>query len=167
MNTFKKPLSGGVLLDSTVPEFDALSVITGQATELVCALINQSKTVTLDDLSALMNKATSAVITSWEAAGTRANTNPNLVPAVPIEESVKDDYIVCLEDGKHLQMLKRHLKTVYNMTLAQYKERWGLSSDYPVVAPSYARRRSDIAKVTGLGNGRRSKRHKLNDRAVA
>ncbi len=94
-----------------------------------------------------------------------ANRNPNslknrspLVPAVPIEESVTDDYIICLEDGKKLQMLKRHLNTVYNMNLDQYKERWGLPNDYPVVSPSYARRRSQIAKNTGLGmNGRRKK----------
>ena len=167
MSTFRKPLNSGVLLDSSVPAFNALSVITGQATELVCALIGKLKDVNADDLYDLMNKATSAVITAWEDAGTRANTNPNLVPAVPIEESVKDDYIVCLEDGKRLQMLKRHLKTVYNMSLEQYKERLGLSNEYPVVAPSYAKRRSDIAKVTGLGNGRRSKRRKYGDRAVA
>jgi predicted transcriptional regulator len=77
---------------------------------------------------------------------------PELIPAVPIEESVQDDYIVCLEDGKRLQMLKRHLSTVYNMSIEQYKERWGLSMDYPVVSPNYARRRSEIAKTTGLGN---------------
>lgn len=81
-----------------------------------------------------------------------------LVPAVPIEESIKDDYVVCLEDGKKLQMLKRHLKTVYNMTVEQYKERWGLPMDYPVVAPNYAKRRSAIAKNTGLGMTGRRKR---------
>lgn len=72
-------------------------------------------------------------------------------PAVPINKSVTDEYIVCLEDGKKLQMLKRHLKTVYNMSIEQYKERWGLPSDYPVVSPNYAKRRSDIAKTSGLG----------------
>lgn len=74
-----------------------------------------------------------------------------LVPAVQIEDSINEDYIVCLEDGKQLQMLKRHLSTVYNMTPEQYKERWGLPVDYPMVAPSYALRRSQIAKDTGLG----------------
>lgn len=72
-------------------------------------------------------------------------------PAVPINKSVTEDYIICLEDGKKLQMLKRHLKTVYNLTVEQYRERWGLPSDYPVVAPSYAKRRSEIAKSSGLG----------------
>lgn len=86
--------------------------------------------------------------------GTR-NLGP-LTPAVPIEDSITEDYIVCLEDGKRLQMLKRHLKTVYKMSVDQYKERWGLPHDYPVVAPSYAKRRSQIAKNTGLGmTGRR------------
>ncbi|MDR3224327.1 MAG: MucR family transcriptional regulator [Holosporales bacterium] len=85
------------------------------------------------------------------------NNKPAPTPAVPIEESIHDDYIICLEDGKKLQMLKRHLTTVYGMTIEQYKERWGLSSDYPVVSPSYARRRSAIAKTTGLGSSGRKK----------
>lgn len=70
---------------------------------------------------------------------------------VSVEDSIHDDYIICLEDGKKLQMLKRHLSTVYNMTPEQYRERWGLPTDYPMVAPNYAKRRSSIAKQTGLG----------------
>lgn len=85
-------------------------------------------------------------------------------PAVAINKSVTDDYIVCLEDGKKLQMLKRHLKTVYNLTVEQYRERWGLPSDYPVVAPNYAKRRSEIAKSSGLGMSRhRRKKLKVVD----
>ena len=72
-------------------------------------------------------------------------------PAVPVKKSVFADHIVCLEDGKKLKMLKRHLKTAYNMTPEQYRERWGLSADYPMVAPSYARHRSSLAKKIGLG----------------
>jgi predicted transcriptional regulator len=72
-------------------------------------------------------------------------------PAVPVKRSVFPDYIICLEDGKKLKMLKRHLKTAYNMTPEQYRERWGLQSDYPMVAPSYARHRSSLAKKIGLG----------------
>lgn len=72
-------------------------------------------------------------------------------PAVPIKKSVQPDYIVCLEDGKQLKMLKRHLKTAYNMTPEEYKERWGLPSDYPMVAPNYAEKRSRLAKDIGLG----------------
>ncbi|MBY0281487.1 MAG: MucR family transcriptional regulator [Alphaproteobacteria bacterium] len=84
--------------------------------------------------------------------------NSPLKPAVSISESVTDEYIVCLEDGKKLQMLKRHLKTVYNMSIAEYKKRWGLPESYPTVSPAYAKRRSEIAKTSGLGlSGRRKK----------
>jgi predicted transcriptional regulator len=72
-------------------------------------------------------------------------------PAVPIRKSVHDDYIVCLEDGRKLKMLKRHLMTAYNMTPAQYRERWGLPADYPMVAPNYASQRSKLARDIGLG----------------
>lgn len=77
-------------------------------------------------------------------------------PAVPIEESIQPDYIVCLEDGKRMKMLKRHLKTSYNMTPDQYRERWGLPANYPMVAPNYATRRQDIARKIGLGTHRKN-----------
>jgi predicted transcriptional regulator len=73
------------------------------------------------------------------------------VPAVPVKQSVKSDFIVCLEDGKKLKMLKRHLMTAYQMTPAQYRMRWGLPADYPMVAPNYAKVRSSLAKKIGLG----------------
>jgi predicted transcriptional regulator len=73
------------------------------------------------------------------------------VPAVPVKQSVKPDFIICLEDGKKLKMLKRHLMTSYKMTPAQYRARWGLPSDYPMVAPNYAKVRSSLAKKIGLG----------------
>lgn len=72
-------------------------------------------------------------------------------PAVPIRKSVTDDYIICLEDGKKLKMLKRHLKSAYNMSPEEYRERWGLAADYPMVAPNYAKQRSNLAKELGLG----------------
>jgi len=72
-------------------------------------------------------------------------------PAVPVKKSVFPDHIVCLEDGKKLKMLKRHLKTAYDMTPEQYRERWGLPPEYPMVAPNYARHRSSLAKKIGLG----------------
>jgi predicted transcriptional regulator len=75
-------------------------------------------------------------------------------PAVPIRKSITPDYIFCLEDGKKLKMLKRHLKTAYDMTPDQYRERWGLASDYPMVAPNYAEQRRDLAKKIGLGTSR-------------
>ena len=72
-------------------------------------------------------------------------------PAVPIKQSVKPDYIVCLDDGKKLKMLKRHLRTAYNMTPAEYRKRWDLPRDYPMVAPNYSKQRSQLAKNIGLG----------------
>lgn len=74
-----------------------------------------------------------------------------LKPAVNPKRSVTDDYIVCLEDGKKLKMLKRHLKTAYDMTPDDYRKKWGLAHDYPMVAPSYARKRQQLAKKIGLG----------------
>ena len=75
-------------------------------------------------------------------------------PAVPVKKSVLADYIICLEDGKKLKMLKRHLKTAYNMTPEQYRERWELPVTYPMVAPNYAAHRSSLAKKIGLGTKR-------------
>jgi predicted transcriptional regulator len=72
-------------------------------------------------------------------------------PAVPIKKSIHPDYLICLEDGKKLKMLKRHLKSAFNMTPEQYRERWGLPADYPMVAPNYAEKRSELAKKIGLG----------------
>src|SRR5690606_12556161 len=76
---------------------------------------------------------------------------PRPEPAVSIRASVKPDYIVCLEDGKKLKMLKRHLMTHYNMTPEEYRRRWGLPADYPMVAPNYAEKRRELAKAIGLG----------------
>jgi len=76
---------------------------------------------------------------------------PTAAPAVQIEESVTDDYIICLEDGKKLKMLKRYLRSQYNMTPDEYRTKWGLPADYPMVAPSYAAQRSSLAKKIGLG----------------
>ncbi len=72
-------------------------------------------------------------------------------PAVPIKRSIRPDYVICLEDGRKLKMLKRHLRTAFNTTPAEYRQKWGLASDYPMVAPKYAARRSELAKIIGLG----------------
>ena len=79
-------------------------------------------------------------------------------PAVPVSRSVQPDYIVCLEDGARLKMLKRYLRSRYNMSPEEYRRKWGLPADYPMVAPNYAARRSDFAKKIGLGRGVRRKR---------
>jgi predicted transcriptional regulator len=78
-------------------------------------------------------------------------------PAVPVKKSIVPDHIICLEDGKKLKMLKRHLKTSFNMTPDQYRERWGLPADYPMVAPNYASHRSSLAKKIGLGTKPRAR----------
>ena len=84
--------------------------------------------------------------------GTKAEPAPELQqPAVSVRSSIKPDYIVCLEDGKKLKMLKRHLRTTYNMTPDEYRAKWSLPADYPMVAPNYAQQRSDFAKRIGLG----------------
>jgi predicted transcriptional regulator len=80
---------------------------------------------------------------------------PKQEPAVSIRSSVKPDYVVCLEDGKKLKMLKRHLMTHYNMTPDEYRQKWGLNADYPMVAPNYAEQRRTLAKKIGLGTKRR------------
>jgi len=129
--------------------------ILAYTTEIISAYLANNE-VSVENIPEVTKKAFSAIADiTREAYNLRHR--PALTPAVPVEESIHDDYIICLEDGKKLQMLKRHLSTVYNMTLEQYKERWGLPVDYPVVSPNYAKRRSDIAKTTGLGSTGRKK----------
>jgi len=116
-------------------------------TEIVAAHVSNN-TVALSDLPVLIEQ----VYRSLSNVGTEpAAVEERPQPAVPIKKSVAPDYIVCLEDGKKLKMLKRHLKTAYNMTPEEYRERWGLPADYPMVAPNYARQRSSLAKQIGLG----------------
>jgi predicted transcriptional regulator len=119
----------------------------GLTTEIVAAHVSNN-IVTPDDLPQLIGQ----VYRSLAAMGTTPEPVPEkLQPAVPIKKSVHPDYIVCLEDGKKLKMLKRHLKTAYDMTPEDYRERWGLPPDYPMVAPNYAKQRSKLAKDIGLG----------------
>ncbi|HAU28898.1 MAG TPA: transcriptional regulator [Rhodospirillaceae bacterium] len=84
------------------------------------------------------------------------STNPGQAckPAISIKSSIQPDFLVCLEDGKKLKMLKRHLRTSYNMTPEEYRSKWGLPASYPMVAPNYAKRRSDFARKIGLGKAR-------------
>ena len=117
-------------------------------TEIVAAFAGHN-TVATSDLPSLIG----TVYEALRAAGTVEAEKPAeaLVPAVPIKKSVMPEFIVCLEDGKKLKMLKRHLATRYNMTPAAYRQRWGLPNDYPMVAPDYAAQRSELAKSSGLG----------------
>ena len=98
------------------------------------------------------------VYKSLHGLGDAAPEPEILKPAVPVKKSVFPDYIVCLENGKKLKMLKRHLHTAYGMTPEEYREKWNLPSDYPMVAPNYAKRRSALAKEIGLGTKSRKRR---------
>jgi predicted transcriptional regulator len=96
--------------------------------------------------------------TLQELSGQKEAEAPRGEPAVPIKASIKRDYIICLEDGKKLRMLKRYLKTQYGMTPDQYRAKWGLPADYPMNAPALAEQRSTAAKTIGLGRKAKSKR---------
>ena len=101
------------------------------------------------DLPALIDRVFQSL--AGLATGSAATPEAPPTPAVPVKKSVFADYIVCLEDGKKLKMMKRHLMTSYGLTPKAYRERWGLPPDYPMVAPSYAEKRSTLAKSIGLG----------------
>jgi predicted transcriptional regulator len=116
-------------------------------TEIVAAHVSNN-TVALGDLPQLINQVYNS-LANIGVVPTPVVVRPQ--PAVSVKKSVQPDYIVCLEDGKKLKMLKRHLKTAYNMSPEAYRERWGLPPDYPMVAPNYARQRSHLAKEIGLG----------------
>ncbi|HUZ72838.1 MAG TPA: MucR family transcriptional regulator [Stellaceae bacterium] len=122
-------------------------------TEIVAAHVSNN-TVAVGDLPGLINQVYQSLASIGQSPVAPAE-RPQ--PAVSVKRSVHPDYIICLEDGKKLKMLKRHLKTAYNMTPEEYRERWQLPPDYPMVAPNYARQRSRLAKEIGLGTrGRRS-----------
>jgi predicted transcriptional regulator len=116
-------------------------------TEIVAAHVSNN-TVAVSDLPQLISQVYQS-LSSIGASQPIATDRPQ--PAVNPKKSVTPDYIVCLEDGKKLKMLKRHLKTAYNMSPEDYRDRWGLPPDYPMVAPNYAKQRSRLAKEIGLG----------------
>ena len=125
-------------------EHEEILVLTA---EVVSAYLSNNQT-TVDEIPHIMKKVYRSLSTVQQDAEAYAD-RPH--PAVPIKRSITDDHIICLEDGKKLKMLKRHLKTAYNMSPEEYRERWGLPMDYPMVAPNYAKRRSALAKEIGLG----------------
>jgi predicted transcriptional regulator len=105
------------------------------------------------EIPGLINQVHAALATV--SSGRRAPAAEDLRPMVPVKRSVTPDYIICLEDGKRFKSLKRHLRTQYNLSPDQYREKWGLPRDYPMVAPSYAATRSRLAMQIGLGQRRR------------
>ncbi len=129
--------------DNTRPEIETLMV----ATRIVAAFVSNNK-ITANEIPGLLQEVYGEARAI--AAGDNAHRG-NQEPAVPISKSVRDDYVICLEDGKKLKMLKRYLRTHYEMTPEDYRRKWGLPADYPMVAPNYSKRRSQFAKKIGLG----------------
>ncbi len=123
-------------------------------TQIVAAYVSNN-TVAVHDLPGLIRQVHAALA---NVGGSAEITPERPQPAVPVKRSVLPDYIVCLEDGKKLKMLKRHLKTAFNMTPEEYRDRWDLPPDYPMVAPNYASQRSRLAKEIGLGTRARRRR---------
>ncbi len=123
-------------------------------TEIVASFAANNK-ISPEQLTDLIR----SVHRTMDALGSGREEKPaeKLRPAVPINKSIQDDFVICLEDGKKLKMLKRYLRSTYNMSPDDYRRKWGLPADYPMVAPSYAARRSEFAKRIGLGRGVRRK----------
>src|SRR5262245_16196582 len=123
--------------------------------EIVSAYVSNNS-VPAGDLSSLINQVHSAL--ARVSSGQVDSSSEPLKPAVAVKKSITPEHIVCLEDGKKFKSLKRHLRTQYNMTPEQYREKWGLPPDYPMVAPNYAAARSQLAQQMGLGQQRRRRK---------
>ena len=120
------------------------------ASEIVAAYLKGNK-VEVSDISDLMDAVHAKVTDLCRGGGVFAST---MKPAVAVEDSITPDHIICLEDGKPFKMLKKHLKTKYDLTPEEYCAKWGLPADYPMVAPNYVIRRQALAKASGLGRNR-------------
>lgn len=133
--------------------------------EIVAAYV-ENNTISTTDLPTLIQSVHRALAGISSSAET-AEVAPK-EPAVPVRRSITPDYLVCLEDGRKFKSLKRHLRTKYNMSPEDYRSKWGLPKDYPMVAPNYAKARSDLAKQMGLGQGgRQTTRGKRGARAAS
>ena len=135
---------------------DTAELLITLTADIVAAHVSNNS-VAVSDVSTLIGNVHAALA---GLSGTAAVPETVLEPAVPIRNSVKRDYIVCLDDGKKLKMLKRHLMTHYGMTPDDYRAKWGLPADYPMVAPAYAEQRRELAKAFGLGRAPGSGRKK-------
>ena len=127
--------------------------VLGMTARIVSAHVSNNP-VDAGDVPALIGEVYRSLAGMGQELAAVATGRPE--PAVPVKKSIQPDHLVCLEDGKKLKMLKRHLKTAYGMSPEQYRERWGLPADYPMVAPSYSSRRSSLAKEIGLGRKARA-----------
>jgi len=131
---------------------DDKSEIIGMTADIVAAYVG-ANSVEANDLPALIQSVHRAMTNV--ASGADAVEAAPKEPAVPIKKSITADFLVCLEDGRKFKSLKRHLRTKYNMSPEDYRNKWGLAKDYPMVAPNYAKARSELAKQMGLGQGGR------------
>lgn len=122
---------------------------------IVSAYVSNNPT-SAGEIPALINQIHAALVRV--AGGSPEAVLEPAKPAVPVKKSITPDYLVCLEDGKRFKSLKRHLRTQYNMSPEQYREKWGLPADYPMVAPNYAVARSQLAMKMGLGQQRRRRK---------
>ena len=122
---------------------------------IVSAFVSNN-TVAAGEIPALINQVNSALLRV--SSGAKETPAEPLKPAVSVKKSITPDYLVCLDDGKKFKSLKRHLRTQYNVTPEQYREKWSLPPDYPMVAPNYAAARSKLAKDMGLGQQRRRRK---------
>ncbi|HKT53190.1 MAG TPA: MucR family transcriptional regulator [Caulobacteraceae bacterium] len=128
------------------------SEIIEMTADIVSAYVGNNS-VSATELPALIQSVHRAL--SGVSTGTETVEAAPKEPAVPVKRSITPDHLVCLEDGRKFKSLKRHLRTKYNMSPEDYRAKWGLAKDYPMVAPNYARQRSDLAKQMGLGQGGR------------
>ncbi len=131
---------------------DDKSEVIEMTADIVAAYVG-ANSVAASDLPALIQSVHRAL--SGVAAGSDVAEAAPKEPAVPVKRSITPDYLVCLEDGRKFKSLKRHLRTKYNMSPEDYRAKWGLAKDYPMVAPNYAKARSELAKQMGLGQGGR------------
>jgi len=132
--------------------------LVGLVADIVSAYVSNNS-VPAAELANLI-ATTHAAITGLGSEAAAPAIAEKLIPAVPVKKSITPEFIVCLEDGKKFKSLKRHLRTAYNMSPEEYRARWGLPADYPMVAPAYAEARSNLAKKMGLGQQRRKSRGK-------
>jgi predicted transcriptional regulator len=123
--------------------------------DIVSAYVSNNS-VPAAELPVLLNTVYAAL--SKVTQGRQEQPEAVLTPAVPVKKSITPDYLICLDDGKKFKSLKRHLRTTYDMTPEQYRAKWGLPVDYPMVAPNYAKARSELAKTMGLGQQRQKAR---------
>ena len=128
------------------------SEIIEMTADIVSAYVGNNS-VSAADLPSLIQSVHRAL--SGVTAGAEAVEPPPKEPAVPVRRSIQPDFLICLEDGRKFKSLKRHLRTKYNLSPEEYRAKWSLPKDYPMVAPNYAKARSDLAKQMGLGQGGR------------